>query len=139
MIVVHADNVSAISPPKFRGSINRTASVVDVTVVKPDDIQMQETATLPTGLVAVVEEDRRKERRTACDVVIMPCGTMAAGKFRKARMVDCSPHGIGLLATRPLPVGDPFLLKVRLQAHHPRRLHRGELRRARWRHPPHRR
>ena len=63
----------------------------------------------------MVEPDRRKERRTTCDVVIMPCGTMAAGKFRKARMIDCSPHGIGLLATRPLPLGDPFLLKVRLK------------------------
>ena len=84
-------------------------------MVETDDIQLQATATLPTGLVAVVEEDRRKERRTTCDVVIMPCGTMAAGKFRKARMIDCSLHGIGLLATRPLPVGDPFLLKVRLK------------------------
>jgi PilZ domain-containing protein len=77
--------------------------------------QSSSTKSLPSGLVAVVEPERRAERRSACDVVIMPCGTMASGKFRKARMVDCSESGIALLATRRLPPGEQFMLKIRLK------------------------
>lgn len=77
--------------------------------------EAQRRSTLPSGLVAVVESDRRRESRSACDVVIMPCGTMASGKFRKARLVDCSPNGVGILSTRRLPAGEQFLLKVRLK------------------------
>lgn len=69
-----------------------------------------------SGSTSAVESEKRRERRVSCEVVIMPCGTLASGKFRKARLVDCSATGIGILSTRSFPPGEQFLLKVKVKS-----------------------
>jgi hypothetical protein len=60
------------------------------------------------------EADRRAQPRTTCStVVIMSCGPEEQLEFEHARLVDCSPEGVGILFHRPLAVGSRFLLKVR--------------------------
>ena len=84
-------------------------------LVENIDTQISSHLSADSDSTAAVESDKRRDRRVSCEVVIMPCGTLASGKFRKARLVDCSANGIGILSTRSFPPGEQFLLKVRVK------------------------
>jgi hypothetical protein len=60
-------------------------------------------------------KERRAETRSAHKaVVIMAYGEGEQLGFENAELIDCSPHGVGILFHRPLVVGHHFLLKVKL-------------------------
>jgi hypothetical protein len=47
-------------------------------------------------------------------VEILPCRGRKDWTFLSAELVDCSANGVGLIVTERLPVGEQFILKVRL-------------------------
>src|SRR5258706_6632523 len=59
--------------------------------------------------------ERRVEPRTPHRaVVIMAYGEGERLEFERAELMDCSPHGIGILFHRSMPPGAQFLLKLKL-------------------------
>src|SRR5258706_9361204 len=61
-----------------------------------------------------VQNERRVEPRTPHRaVVIMACGSGERLEFERAELMDWSPHGIGILFHRQLPLGAQFLLKLK--------------------------
>jgi hypothetical protein len=45
----------------------------------------------------------------------MPTGGEKDWKFKTVNMVDCSPHGVGILTDKPMKRGEEFLAKVKIQ------------------------
>src|SRR5437763_7218754 len=63
--------------------------------------------------IAATESDNRAEARTPHrSVLVMPYGENLEFKFESAQLVDCSPHGVGIVLSHPLSVGGYFLLKL---------------------------
>ena len=78
---------------------------------------MDTTNTQPRGVHGPgLADERRKEARFDCRrmVDLLPCAGDADWSFLKARMTDCSVHGIGVILDRAMQAGDRFMIKLRL-------------------------
>ena len=60
-------------------------------------------------------EQRREARTPETGAVIMAYGEGENLGFEPVRVMDCSPHGVGIVLHRPLPAGASFLLKLNLK------------------------
>jgi hypothetical protein len=59
--------------------------------------------------------DRRGEIRVPHKaVLIMPFGEGIQARFERAKLVDCSAHGVGLIVRRPLKPGVFLFLKLKI-------------------------
>ena len=60
-------------------------------------------------------DPRRREDRVPCSrrVAVLPYAMRGEWKFGGAWLLDCSPHGVGLLTGSPMNGGDQFLLKLK--------------------------
>ena len=79
--------------------------------LEPKDFQQpQQPAT------AVDSQERRADPRVPCarHIDILPCQARAQWKFMDAEVVDCSKHGLSLLLSEPMEVGQQFLVKLKL-------------------------
>jgi hypothetical protein len=61
-------------------------------------------------------DPRRREDRVTCHktVTLLPCVADEVWQFRRALLIDCSPHGIGIVTSSPMQAGQQFLLKLKL-------------------------
>jgi hypothetical protein len=61
-------------------------------------------------------DDRRREPRFPCDkvIAIRPERPGDDRGFRPARLLDCSLHGLGLMAEEPMHAGEQFLVEFKL-------------------------
>lgn len=68
---------------------------------------------------AVVPDNRRREARAACDrpIDIMPVTPTFDEPHLRALLIDCSPHGLGLIVERPMSAGDQFLVDIVIGQH----------------------
>ena len=59
---------------------------------------------------------RRKEPRTTCDraIALLPCASEDPAHFMKAKLSDCSPHGLGLVLSQKIDAGQQVLARVEL-------------------------
>ena len=58
-------------------------------------------------------EKRSEERTPHRSLLVMPYGERLELQFESARLVDCSPHGVGILLGHALPVAGHFLVKLK--------------------------
>src|SRR5436309_2431067 len=74
---------------------------------------MNATQSIPT--VAQPFQDQRREQRFACrrPIELLP-GADASWNQLACQLLDCSIHGIGLIAPRALAAGEQFLLTLKL-------------------------
>jgi len=63
------------------------------------------------------QEQRRREKRFACikPVYVRPFAQSVDEKFLYSRLLDCSSHGVCVLAPRPMQPREQFLLKLRFE------------------------
>jgi len=63
-------------------------------------------------------ENRRSESRVAVTrtIEVLPCRATSAApwRFTTAELTDCSLHGVGLVLSEQMDVGQQFLLKLKL-------------------------
>jgi hypothetical protein len=63
-------------------------------------------------------ENRRSELRVAVTrtIEVLPCRATSTSpwRFTTAELTDCSLHGVGLVLSEPMDVGQQFLLKLKL-------------------------
>ena len=61
--------------------------------------------------------DQRSEQRVACRklIALLPCDGAEESGLRRVRLVDCSPHGIGVIAAQPLRPGQRVIAATRRQ------------------------
>jgi c-di-GMP-binding flagellar brake protein YcgR len=57
---------------------------------------------------------RRREQRIACEreISLLPCANDDASQFIRARLSDCSAHGLGLVLTDKVEAGQQVLARV---------------------------
>lgn len=86
--------------------VARTSTPTEEGALTPDDFYER----------AGAHDDRRCEPRVACDKVIgvQSCRAGDDGCFRPARVLDCSVHGLGLLARERMDVGEQFMVQFKL-------------------------
>lgn len=74
-------------------------------------------ATAAAAAADAAPEGRRREPRAAVDrpIVIISLSARGGMRFHPGRLIDCSPHGLGVLLSRPLPLGDRFMVQSRLR------------------------
>ena len=61
------------------------------------------------------QENRTEPRTPASRTIdILPCQATREWKFTSAELCDCSLHGLALLMSEPMAVGQQFLVKLRL-------------------------
>src|SRR5436853_7112920 len=61
-------------------------------------------------------DPRRQEGRINCykSITLLPCVAEELWQFKRAWLVDCSPHGVGLIVSAAIQPGQQFLLKLKL-------------------------
>lgn len=60
--------------------------------------------------------DLRRERRIACDrdISVLPHIPSGGWDFTAVRLVDCSTHGLGIIAPEAMSPGERFVVKLEL-------------------------
>ena len=64
---------------------------------------------------ATAVDHRRSETRILCNraISLLPLAG-EEGRFLSAQLTDCSPHGLGLMLSEPLPAGGQVLIRLNL-------------------------
>ena len=77
---------------------------------------MRKSGVHPEG-EAIDQLQRRREKRLACikPIYVRPFAQSVDEKFLFSRLLDCSPHGVCVLAPTRMQPRDQFLLKLRFE------------------------
>ena len=98
------------SPSKLKPRADR----VDPTKVNQPFDEHNSASGLSASTVALEQraEGRDASARTVEVRLVTPNSATADGGFRRARLIDCSAHGIGLLVDFPVPVCSDLTVKL---------------------------
>ena len=68
------------------------------------------------GTSSNYHDRRRQEPRTICnrDIALLPCASEDAAHFMKAKLSDCSPHGLGLVLSEKVDAGQQVLARIEI-------------------------